>query len=62
MDRLERGGKLSIDAKLKLGGVLVTLDEEPKAGNLIEDMGNNLKCMKIIGNREELFENRKKRT
>ena len=52
VDRLEEGGKINSNKKLRLKDLLKDVDGNPKAGETMENMKKELKRLKVIENRE----------
>ena len=55
VERLEEGGKINSNKKLRLKDILETRDGNPKEGETMEEMKKELKRLKVIKNREEPF-------
>ena len=55
VERLEEGGKINSNEKLRLKDILETRDGNPKEGETMEEMKKELKRLKVIENREEPF-------
>ena len=54
-DRLEDGGKINSNEKLRLKDILEDVEGNPKDGDTMEAMKKELKRLKIAENREEPF-------
>ena len=55
IDRLEEGGKINSNEKLRLKDILEDVEGNPKDGDTMEAMKKELKRLKIAENREEPF-------
>ena len=58
VERLEEGGKINSNEKLRLKDILETRDGNLKEGDTMEEMKKELKRLKVIENREEPFTNK----
>ena len=55
VDRLEKSGKINSNEKLRLKDVIETGDGEPRAGDVREKLEEELRKIKVVDNREEVF-------
>merc|ERR1711867_417813 len=55
LERLEKSSKVNTVEKKMLGDILEDADGNPKVGDTLELMKNELKRMKVVENREEPF-------
>ena len=55
ISRLEEGGKINSNEKLRIKDILEDVEGNPKDGNTMEAMKKELKRLKIAENREEPF-------
>ena len=59
MDRLEKSGKINTGEKLRLKDVIEDENGEPRAGDVTEKLKKELRKIKVIDNREEVFSGNK---
>ena len=55
VDRLEKSGKINTGEKLRLKDVIEDENGEPRAGDVTEKLKKELRKIKVIDNREEVF-------
>ena len=56
MERLEKNGKISSDERMRLKDKIETEDGKPKDGDSAEIVQKELKRMKIVNNRENIWD------
>ena len=55
VDRLEKSGKINTGEKLRLKDAMEDENGEPRAGDVTENMKKELRKIKVIYDREEVF-------
>ena len=55
VDRMEKNGKINSEEKHRLKDQIETKEEGPKARDAVESMRKELKRLKVVDNREEMW-------